>query len=317
MYFNRPINAINNKLNKKIFVIVVFVLFFLITAYSSFYTIDAQEEGLVLRFQKMVDIKGPGLHFKIPYIESIIKVPVQSQLKEEFGFRTIKAGVKTEYDPKNYLNESLMLTKDLNVVKVEWSTQYRIKNPYLSVFKIRNCRETFRDLNEAVMRHIIGQHSVDDALTVGRATIANEAKVQLQKLCNKYETGIEVIQLVIQEVLPPDSVAPAFNEVNQALQEKEKLINEAWAEYNQVIPEAKGKAEKTIKEAKGYYQSRINHAKGDIASFLAVEAEYKKYPKITADRLYYETIQSIFQNPREIIIISNSGNLLKLLNLQK
>ncbi len=286
--------------------------------WNSWFTVEPEEVGVVLRFGKYVREAAPGLNFKMPDpIEKVIKVPVQRQLKEEFGFRTLKPGVNTYYK-RNYKGESLMLTGDLNVAVVEWSTQYRVRDPYLFLFKVKDIRTTFRDMNEAIMREVIGDRSVDYILTVGRQEIAEQVKVKLQDLCNQYETGIAVDQIVLQNVTPPDPVKPSFNEVNQAQQEKEKMINEALAEYNRVIPRAKGEAMKTIQQAKGYAADRINRAKGDAAFFEQLLEAYKRSPDVTRKRIYLETMEKIYPRVnRKYIFEKDLRTLLPLLSLEK
>ena len=293
-------------------VIVIILLF------GTVYQITPEEIGVIQRFGKYVRTSEPGLHFKMPLgIEILTKVPVQRQLKMEFGFRTVKPGINTEYriTPET-LQEAIMLTGDLNVLVVEWIVQYKIKDPYKYLFKMRNADETFRDMNEAVVRKAVGDHSVDEVLTVGRASIANEAKEQLQKLCDAYEIGIGVNQLLFQDINPPDPVKPSFNEVNQALQEKEKKINEAWSDYNQEIPRASGEADQTIRSAEGYATERVNNAQGDASRFRAVYTEYVKAPQVTRRRLFLETLNDILPKiQKKIIIDQQEKNLMPLLNL--
>jgi membrane protease subunit HflK len=209
---------------------------------SGMYTISPDEMGVIQRFGKFVRLTDPGLHFKLPLgIESLTKVPVQQQLKQEFGFRTTKPGIRSEYAfPLDATKEAVMLTGDLNVLNVEWIVQYKIKDPYKFLFKMRESQATFRDMNEAVVRRVIGDNSVDEVLTTGRDRLAHEVRDELQKLCNTYEIGIEVLQLIFQDINPPEQVKPSFNEVNESLQERERKINEAWAEYNNEIPKATG-----------------------------------------------------------------------------
>jgi membrane protease subunit HflK len=224
----------------------------------------------------------------------VLKIPVERQLKEEFGFHTVQANVRTEYghDPEDE-KISNMLTGDLNVAVVEWIVQYKISDPYLYAFRVRNVGTTLRDMTEAAMRQVIGDHSVTEVLTVGRESIQVRAREKLQQMCDTYETGVRVLQLVLQNVDPPESVRPSFNEVNQAIQERERSINEAWAEYSRVIPEAKGKAEQAIQAAEGYATERVNQAKGHADRFLALQREYAKAPQVTRSRLYLETMASV------------------------
>ncbi len=195
--------------------------------------------------------------------------------------------------------ESLMLTGDLNVAVVEWIVQYRIKDPKAYLFNVRNVEGTFRDMSEAAVRRVVGDHSVDEVITIGRAEIALAAKQELQRLCDLYVIGIEVQQLVLQDVNPPGPVRPAFNEVNQAIQEKERAINESWAEYNQAVPRAKGEAEQAVRAAEGYALDRENRALGDANRFDALYAEYRKAPDVTRKRMYLETMGEIVPAARQ------------------
>jgi membrane protease subunit HflK len=306
------------KIQGNVIKIAIAAVILLILLFGSIYQISPEQIGVILRFGKFVRTTNPGLHFKLPLgIEKLTKVPVQRQLKMEFGFRTTRPGVRTEYAiTPEAAKEALMLTGDLNVVVVEWIVQYKIKNPYNYLFKIRDVNSTFRYMNEAVVRKIVGDNSVDEVITIGRARIANEAKEELQELCDLYEIGIEVNQLVFQDVNPPDPVKPSFNEVNEALQEKERKINEAWAEYNQVIPKAKGEANQTIRAAEGYAAERINRAEGDASRFKAIYKEYVRAPLVTRKRLYLETINNILPKiNKKIIFDEKQKNILPLLNL--
>jgi len=287
---------------QKVFTFIIFALL-VIFFFSSWFTISPEEVGVVLRFGKHVRTVNPGLNFKIPFgVEKVYKVPVKRQLKEEFGFRTLEAGVRSRYAKKGYEYESLMLTGDLNAGDVEWIVQYRIDDPFKYLFRVRNTRSTFRDINEAVMRKVVGDRTVNEVLTVGRQEIADTARQKLQEFCNQYETGIKVDQVVLQDVNPPDPVKPSFNEVNEAQQEREKLINQARSEYNKIIPRAKGEAEKTIEEAKGYALERVNNAKGEATRFNSVFQEYLKAKEVTKKRIYLETMEKILNKVGKKVI---------------
>jgi membrane protease subunit HflK len=295
----------------------ILVVVIVALAFSMFFTVEAEQVGMILRFGKFIESKEPGFHFKLPYpIESVTKVAVQRQLKAEFGFRTQRAGVRSEYSSAGFIDESLMLTGDLNVAEVEWISQFRITDPYKFLFKVRRMEETFRHMNEAVMRQVIGDRSVNEVLTTGRQEIADEAKLLLQKLCDQYETGIRVDQIVLQNVTPPDEVKPSFNEVNQAQQEKERRINEARSLYNKIIPKAQGEAERTIQTAEGYATDRVNRAQGDVAAFSALLEAYRRSPDVTRRRMYLETMSRIYPKvQRKVIIDKDMKGLLPLLNL--
>ncbi len=298
---------------------VILVLVAIPLLWSMWYTVDPEEVGVVLRFGRYDRRTQPGLHFKLPYpVETMEKVAVQRQLKEEFGFRTATPGVRTRYSPADFRLESLMLTGDLNVAVVEWITQFRVKDPYKYLFKVRNVGFTFRDMNEAIMREVVGDRSVNEVLTIGRQEIADAVKIRLQAMCDQYDIGITVDQIVLQDVNPPDPVKPSFNEVNQAQQEREKLINEARADYNRIIPRARGEALQTIQQAEGYATDRVNRAKGDANLFDALLGAYRRAPEVTRRRIYLETMQVVFPKvKRKIVLDEKVGSVLPFLNLEE
>jgi len=281
------------------------------------FTVEPEEVALILRFGEYQRTLESGLHFKIPLVEQKIRVPVERQLKHEFGFRTEQAGRRTRYSDQDFLGESLMLTGDLNVAVVDWITQYRVKNPYNYTFKVRDVDSTFRDMNEALMRTVVGDRSVTEVLTIGRDEIASEVEVRLQELCDQYEMGIKIEQIVLQDVNPPDEVKPSFNEVNQAQQERERMINEARSEFNKVVPRARGEAQQAIQEAEGYAANRVNVAKGDAERFREVLAAYRRAPAVTRRRIYLETMQKVLPNVKnKIVLDDNLEGLLPLLSLK-
>ena len=288
-------------------------------AFGSFFTVEPEEIGMVLRFGAYNRTVEPGLHFKVPRpVEMAIKVPVQRQLKQEFGFRTEAANIRTRYSQRDLNRESLMLTGDLNVAIVEWTTQYRISDPYNFLFRIRDPHGTFRSMNEAVMREVVGDRSVNEVLTIGRQEIAAEVERLLQELCNQYENGIKVEQVVLQDVNPPDPVKPSFNEVNQAQQEREKMINEARALFNRIIPRARGEALQTIQKAEGYATDRVNRAKGDASLFTSLLAAYRRAPDVTRRRMYLETVGEVYPRvKRKIILDAKAKSILPILNLEE
>ena len=298
---------------------VLIVLFVILFLFTTWFTIEPEEAGLVLRFGRFVRQVESGLHMKLPYpFERVLKVPIERQLKEEFGFRTSDAGgPRTTYSEEDLTNESLMLTGDLNVAVVEWTAQFRVREPYKYLFRVRNVRETFRDMNETVMREVVGDRSVNEVLTVGRQEIAAEVEHRLQALCDQYENGIKVEQIVLQDVNPPDAVKPSFNEVNQAQQEREKLINQARADYNQIIPRAAGQAQQTIEQAQGFAADRVNRARGDAELFTQVHAAYQRAPEVTRRRMYLETMSAIYPKvTRKIVLDEKLKGIVPLLPLQ-
>ena len=291
----------------------------LILLFTGYYQVEPDEVGVVQRFGAFDRTTDPGPHLKIPFgIETVTKVPVQRQLKMEFGFRTLRAAARSEFAPATpeTLSESVMLTGDLNVAVVEWIVQFRIKDPRKYLFDVRDVPDTFRDMSQAAMRQVVGDHSVDEVLTIGREEIAQQAKTELQRLCDFYGIGIEVQQLVFKEVNPPDPVKPAFNEVNQAIQEKERAINDAWAEYNKAVPKAKGEAEQAVRAAEGYRLERINNAEGDAKRFDAQYEEYRKAPAVTRKRMYLETMRDLMPKlGRKLILDDKAKGILPLLQL--
>jgi membrane protease subunit HflK len=294
------------------------VILILAFAFTVWFTVGPEEVGVILRFGRYNRTVQPGLHFKYPFgIEQAKKVPVQRQLKEEFGFRTVKAGILTEYSSRRFDEESLMLTGDLNVASVEWIIQFRINDPYRFLFKVRDTDKTLRDMSEAVMREVVGDRTVNEVLTVGRQEISTDVEKRLQDLCDQYETGIRIEQVVLQDVTPPDQVKPSFNEVNEAQQDKEKLINQALSEYNRVIPRAKGEAEQTIQQAEGYALDRVNRSQGDVALFSAMFEEYRKAPEVTRLRIYLETFNTILPKVgKKYLLDPDVRGILPLLQLE-
>jgi membrane protease subunit HflK len=287
--------------------------------YTSLYQVKPEEVGVVLRLGRYVDPPAqPGLNFKLPFgIDRVFKVRVQRQEKEEFGFRTEQADVRSRYSREDFKDVSLMLTGDLNAAVVEWIVQYRVSDPYKYLFRVRNVKETFRDMTEAMMREIVGDRTVNEVLTIGRQEIEAVAEEKLQELCDQYDTGITVDKVVLQDVNPPDFVKPSFNEVNEAQQEREKLINQARAEYNQIIPKARGEAEETIQKAEGYALDRVNRAKGEAARFSSLYAEYKKAPEVTRRRIYLETLGDILpRTGRKIVIDEAAKGFIPLLDMR-
>lgn len=282
-------------------------------------TVGPEEEGVVVQLGKYNRTVQPGLSFIIPFgFESMYKIPVQRQLKQEFGFRTRSAGTQSEYAKSSYGDESMMLTGDLNLSDVEWVVQYRIVDSYRYLFRVRNAEKTLRDMSEAAMRKIVGDRTVNEVLTVGRQEVATSVEVLLQEMCDEYENGIRIDQVVLQDVNPPEPVKPSFNAVNEAQQERETLINQAEAEYNRVIPRARGEAEETIQLAEAYALNRVNRSKGEAERFNALFESYVKAPEVTKQRIYLETMEKVLPKIGNKIIVDEKGNnVLPLLNIDK
>ncbi|MFC1646133.1 FtsH protease activity modulator HflK [Candidatus Omnitrophota bacterium] len=322
MDFNTPEDLL--KMGKKqlgdarnfapLFILIVVILLGL---KGAIYTIGADEVGVVQRFGKYVTTTNPGLHFKLPFgIDKATPIKVKKIFKEEFGVRTVSPGVRTKYGRGDYSDESLMLTGDLNIVDVRWIVQFRVNDPVKLLFKIRNPRDTIMDISEVVMRRLVGDYRVDEVLTTKRQEVDHLAQVELQKILDYYDTGIHIVTVKLQDVNPPDEVKPAFNEVNEAKQEKERVINQAWEAYNKVVPRARGEAERTIREAEGYSLGKINSAKGEAEKFLSVLEEYKNAKEITKKRYYLETMMHVLPKAKQKYIIDpQQTSILPLLNI--
>ena len=296
---------------------VVVVAVLLYVGSSMIYTVGVDEVGIIQRFGKYIRTTPPGLNFKLPSgIEKVTKVKVRFVYKEEFGFRTVRADVRTRYaGDAAYLHEALMLTGDLNVALVPWIVQYRVHDPYKYLFKVNNVRGTLRDLSEAVMRQVVGDRSINEVISK-REEIADQAQALLQRELDGAETGISVSTIEMKRTNVPEPVQPSFNEVNQATQEKEKMIYQAREEYNKRIPQARGDAEKMIREAEGYALDRVNRSKGDAARFLSLYEEYSKAEDVTRRRLYLEAMREVLPKlGNKYIVDADQKNFLPLLNL--
>jgi membrane protease subunit HflK len=300
-------------LGKVVFIIGAVILFQIV--YSSFYTIEPGENGIVLQFGKYKRTTQPGLHFKIPYMEDMIKVDVESVRKEEFGFRTRSPGKTTVFNKRGFDMESLMLTGDKNVINVDWIVQYKVSDPVNFLFKVRNVPQAVHDNSQTVVRRIVGNMDFDYVLS-NREILAAMAKRELQRDLDKLECGITLVTLQLLDINPPDRVKPAFNEVNEADQDKKRLVNEAEETYNRVIPKARGSAKQIIEEAHGYAVQRINQAKGETNRFNAIVAEYLNAKEVTRRRMYLEAMQDILPGVNHVYVMEKGGqNVLPFLNL--
>lgn len=292
----------------------VFMLFF--SMWSAYYTVPSDSVAVLQRFGMYLKEVPSGLHFKLPFgIDRVTIVPVKRQLKQEFGFST--PGAEDPYQGmRDGDRETQMVTGDLNAALVEWVVQYRIADPAKFLFEVREPRGTLRNVSESVMREVVGDRTVDEVLTIGRQEIESEALIKMQSLSKKYVMGISIDQVQLKNINPPRPVQSSFNEVNQAQQEKEKLINEARRDYNKVIPLAEGEKDQRIREADGYRLKRINEAEGDVARFTALFKEYEKAPEVTRRRIYIETMQEVIPTiTTKVLVDDDMGNLLPLLNL--
>lgn len=304
---------------KGILPILILVLVLVVGGLSSVYEVDTEETGVVLRFGEFSSFAEPGLHFKIPFgVEQVYLVPTGRVLKEEFGFRTVTPGVRTTYSKRGLEEESLTLTGDLNVSDVEWIVQFQISDPYKYIFNIKDPIGTIRDISEAMVRKAIGNANVTEVLTTERAALAGIIEQNLQATLNDYDIGVRIVTVKFQDVNPPEQVKGAFNEVNEAEQQKESMIFQAREQYNREVPKARGVAKSAIQEAEGYAIERTNKALGETNRFLALLAEYRKAPEVTRRRIHLETLEEVLPRLEETYIMDvQNGGLLPLLPLRK
>lgn len=295
--------------------LIVLVAGLLFLAVSSFYTVDQKEVGMVQRFGKFVRQTGPGANFKLPFgIETVERVPIFRVFTAEFMDKPGTGGGRYGADSETE-NQALMLTGDLNVAVVPWIVQYRVDNPFNYLYKVADVEGTLRDLAESTMVLVVGDRSINEVISK-RDEIARAAQDLLQKELREAETGILVVTVELKRTNVPAPVQPSFNEVNQAIQEKERLIYQAREERNKVIPTARGEAERTIKAAEGYALDRVARAQGDASRFISVYNEYIKAEDVTKRRLYLETLKDLLPKlGKKYIVDADQKNLLPLLNI--
>src|SRR5438874_2703710 len=280
-----------------------------------FRSIPTNSVGVKLRFGAFAGIAEPGLTYVIPYVDELIVVPTQRLLKLEFGFSSSGATNPYQHDREAEDTET-MITGDLNTALVPWVVQYRITDPKMYLFNVREPEQTLRDLSESVMREVIGDRTVDEVLTIGRHDIETSSLKRLADLCSEYNLGFQIQQVQLATVRPPSVVQAAFNDVNQAQQEKQTAINQAWAVYNDAVPNARGQAKEREKQAEAYAFRRVNEAKGEAQKFSLLLSEYRKAPEVTRRRLYLEAMEAILPSlQRKVIVDDSLKNILQTLPL--
>ncbi|HQO80171.1 MAG TPA: FtsH protease activity modulator HflK [Deltaproteobacteria bacterium] len=304
---------------KGLWTLVIILIIAGIGALTAAYTIQTGHRGVVLRFGKFAGVVSPGLHFKIPFgVDRVIDVHTEKVETEAFGFRSATPGVRAKFqkDPET-AKESMILTGDLNVIDMEWIVQYRRQDPRKFLFSIHDPVQTIRDISETVARQIVGDRSFDYVLQ-NREEVNRIFQDDLQEILDGYDSGIRIVGVRLQNVVPPDAVKNAFNEVNEAQQEKERLINEAQETYNREIPKARGEAERLINSARGYALERVNRARGETSRFSDVLAEYRSAKEVTKKRLYLETYQEVIPKAKDVYVIdSKQKTILPMLDLDK
>lgn len=278
-----------------------------ILGFSSFVVVDPTQEGIVTQFGKYVRTLPAGAHFVIPFVEHVQKVEVTTVQKEEFGFRTIQSSERSQYE-NDITHESEMLTGDLNIISIEWVVQYRITDAKAWLFNVAHDQKnkTIRDVSKAVMNSLVGDRTLFSIMGSERNTIALLATDMMNEQFDLFGLGITVLSVQLQNVVPPRQVQEAFEDVNIAIQDMNRLINEGQKVYNEAIPRARGEAMRLVQEAEGYASMRVNTAKGDVARFDSVYSEYIKSPQVTRQRLYLETMSDILTNTENITIIDKS-----------
>jgi modulator of FtsH protease HflK len=302
--------------NVGLFALIALIL---LVGLNSYYMIEPQETGVVQRFGRFIHTADAGLHFKLPFgLETVRKVLTGRVLQREYGYRTVQPGVRSRFVEKGYEEESTMLSGDLNVVDLQWTVQYKIQNPVDYLFQVQDVEGTLDDISESVMRRIVGNRYADDVLTVGRASIADKARTEIQQIMDQYHTGLQIVTVKLQNANPPNPVKAAFNEVNEARQEKERMINEAQQAYNQKIPKAMGEARQTLNQAEGYALERVNRTEGEARRFLDILAEYQKAPDVTGRRMYLDSLTDLIGRIDQLLIVDeNQRNLLPWLDLNR
>ena len=292
----------------------------LAVGFTGFIIVDQTEEAVITRFGKYHRTAGPGLHFKVPLgIEKSWNVPTKRIQTEQFGFRTIKGGINNTYE-NNLTRESTMLTGDLNIVDVEWIIQYRIHDPRAWLFNVHESvrNSTIRDISQSVINMLVGDRAILDVIGPERTAIENNAIVMMNEILKQFELGVTITTVQLQNIVPPPGVQPAFEDVNKAIQDMNRLINEGKESYNAQIPKASGEAEKLIQQAQGYAAERVNRARGDVARFNSVYDEYRKAPEVTRKRLYLETIETLFSGTTGTTLVDKKlDNFLPLQNISK
>jgi len=284
---------------------------------TSFYVVDQTEEAILLTFGRYTLTAGPGLHYKMPFgIQQNYNVPTKVVQTEQFGFRTLQSGIVSTYEDRRFPEESTMLTGDLNIVDVEWIIQYRITDPKAWLFNLDDRHKTIRDISQSVINLLVGDRTILDVIGSQRTAIEVAATELMNEVLGGYGLGIQVIAVRLQNIVPPSGVQAAFEDVNKAQQDMNRLINEGKEAYNREIPRATGEADRQVQVARGYAAERVNEARGDVARFLSVYEEYRKAPGITRDRLYYEMIEQVFAGQSGVQLVdSELSNFIPLMNL--
>ena len=293
--------------------LIIFSFLLIIWLLSGIYIVDPAERGVVLRFGKHVETVTEGPHWHIPYpIEQVEIVDVDRSRVITIGYRDNINGRAGEV-----LSESLMLTKDENIINAKFAVQYKIKNAEDYLFNVKNPTITLHQVTESAVREVVGKSKMDFVLTEGRAEMVLKVEDLVQKTLDKYGTGIIVTQVTMKDAQPPDQVQEAFADVVKAQEDNKKFINQAEAYRNDIIPKARGKVARIVAEANAYKEQIVAKAEGESSRFKQILTEYKKAPDVTRKRMYIDTMQNVLSKTGKIFIDSNSSNSLFVLPIEK
>lgn len=314
--FREPVRL---NLKPQTFVLIAVVLAAAIFLGTSFFVVDTTERGVLTTFGRYTRTAEPGLHWKVPFgIQRNYNVKTEVVQVEEFGYRTDRTGVQTVYFDQEYPEEATMLTGDLNIVDVEWIIQYRITDPKAWLFNFSSSERirTIRDISRSAMNMLVGDRTILNVLGPQRTDIETACMEIMNETLSGYDMGVRIIAVKLQNIVPPKGVQQAFEDVNKAIQDMNRLINEGKEAYNQEIPKARGQADQLIQIARGYATERVNKARGDVARFASVYNEYRKAPDVTRERLYYEMIEQVFEGETSVELIDKElGNFIPFKSL--
>ncbi len=293
-------------------VLLVVLLLWLLTG---LYIVKADQQGVVRRFGEYVRVTSPGIHYHIPFpIERVNRPRVTEVKRAEIGFRSVDPGPPSRYIDRP--NESIMLTGNLNIIDIDMIVQYRIVDAVKYLFKVRDIQLTVHSAAEASLRQVIGKHDIDEALTVGKGEIQEATKEQLQEILDRYESGLLVVAVQLQDVHPPQAVVDAFKDVASAREDLNKMINQAEGYRNDLIPRTRGQAAKMVKGAEAWAAERVTKAEGDAVNFTKILNEYRRSREVTRKRLLLETMEEILPGVRKYILKGDKeSSLMNVLGL--
>ncbi|MBD3165833.1 FtsH protease activity modulator HflK [bacterium] len=293
-------------------ILIVLLVIYLATG---IYVVGPDQAGVIRTFGEYTRTATSGLNYHLPWpIESVDKPKITEVKRLEIGYRSVSRGNQSRVI--DIPEESLMLTGSLNIVDIDLIVQYKIKDPVRYLFVVRDVPNTIRMATEAVIRQVVGQHTIDEALTTGKGMIQVETLEMLQKILDNYECGVTVIQVQLKDVYPPEAVEDAFREVASAKEDKARLINEAQGYENNIVPKARGEAEEMVLKAEAFKAERVTRAEGDASKFLSVLESYRRSPRVTRQRMLIETMEEVLPGMRKYILETDGGDILNVIGAQ-